>query len=43
MSRTAHTSSDLPRPAGPYSHVVGSAGMVWTAGFGPRDTGEPGR
>ena len=42
MSRTAVTSPDLPRPAGPYSHVVEAGGTVWTAGFGPQDpaTGE---
>lgn len=32
-----HTSSDLPNPAGPYSHVVESSDTVWTAGFGPQD------
>jgi 2-iminobutanoate/2-iminopropanoate deaminase len=37
MSWTAHTSSDLPTPAGPYSHVVDAGTMVWTAGFGPQD------
>lgn len=37
MSRTSHTSPDLPRPAGPYSHVTQADGMVWTAGFGPQD------
>lgn len=42
MIRTAHTSPDLPAPAGPYSHVVEANGTVWTAGFGPQDplTGE---
>ena len=42
MTRTAHTSPDLPAPAGPYSHVVQSGDVVWTAGFGPQDpvTGE---
>jgi 2-iminobutanoate/2-iminopropanoate deaminase len=36
------TSSELPRPAGPYSHVVVANGFVFTAGFGPQDprTGE---
>ncbi len=37
MTRTAHTSPDLPAPAGPYSHVVQSGDVVWTAGFGPQD------
>lgn len=37
MTRTSHTSPDLPAPAGPYSHVVAAAGLVWTAGLGPQD------
>ncbi len=37
MTRTAHTSPDLPAPAGPYSHVVQFGDVVWTAGFGPQD------
>ena len=37
MSRRAHTSPDLPAPAGPYSHVVQAGDVVWTAGFGPQD------
>ena len=39
---TAYTSHQLPRPAGPYSHVVEANGTVWTAGFGPQNpsTGE---
>ena len=37
MTRTAHTSPDLPTPAGPYSHVVQFGDVVWTAGFGPQD------
>ena len=37
MTRTAHTSPDLPAPAGPYSHVVQAGDVVWTAGFGPQD------
>ncbi len=37
MTRTAHTSPDLPAPAGPYSHLVQSGDVVWTAGFGPQD------
>lgn len=42
MARSATTSSDLPAPAGPYSHVVEINGVVFTAGFGPQDpaTGE---
>jgi reactive intermediate/imine deaminase len=42
MTWTAHTSPDLPAPAGPYSHVIDAGNMVWTAGFGPQDpaTGE---
>ena len=42
MSRQAQTSSKLPKPAGPYSHVVEANGIVWTAGFGPQNpsTGE---
>ena len=31
------TSSRLPRPAGPYSHVASAHGLVFTAGFGPQD------
>jgi reactive intermediate/imine deaminase len=30
-------SDDLPRPAGPYSHVARHDDTVWTAGFGPFD------
>ena len=37
MTWTAHTSPDLPAPAGPYSHVIDGGGLVWTAGFGPQD------
>lgn len=37
MTRTSHTSTHLPAPAGPYSHVVSAAGLVWTAGFGPQN------
>lgn len=37
MTRTSHTSTSLPAPAGPYSHVVTAAGLVWTAGFGPQN------
>jgi reactive intermediate/imine deaminase len=31
------TSTDLPAPAGPYSHVVVAGGFAFTAGFGPQD------
>jgi reactive intermediate/imine deaminase len=31
------TSTDLPAPAGPYSHVVIANGFAFTAGFGPQD------
>ena len=37
MTWTAHTSTDLPEPAGPYSHVIDAGNIVWTAGFGPQD------
>jgi reactive intermediate/imine deaminase len=37
VTSTAHTSPDLPAPAGPYSHVVRAGDVVWTAGFGPQD------
>ena len=37
MTHTAHTSPELPAPAGPYSHVVRAGDAVWTAGFGPQD------
>ncbi|WP_147917149.1 RidA family protein [Ruania zhangjianzhongii] len=30
-------STDLPAPAGAYSHVVECGGIVFTAGFGPQD------
>jgi reactive intermediate/imine deaminase len=33
------TSNELPRPAGPYSHVVVANGFAFTAGFGPHDPG----
>lgn len=36
MTKTAHTSPDLPAPAGPYSHVVVAGPFVYTAGFGPQ-------
>jgi 2-iminobutanoate/2-iminopropanoate deaminase len=31
------TSTELPPPAGPYSHVVVANGFAFTAGFGPQD------
>jgi 2-iminobutanoate/2-iminopropanoate deaminase len=31
------TSSELPAPAGPYSHIVTAGGFAFTAGFGPQD------
>ena len=37
MPKTAVTSDKLPKPAGPYSHVVEVNGVVFTAGFGPQD------
>lgn len=37
MPRTEVISPDLPTPAGPYSHVVEVNGIVFTAGFGPKD------
>jgi reactive intermediate/imine deaminase len=37
MSKTATTSSELPPPAGPYSHLVEANGFVFTAGLGPHD------
>ena len=37
MTRDAKTSSELPTPAGPYSHVLEANGIVWTAGIGPQD------
>lgn len=42
MTKIAITSDDLPRPAGPYSHVIDTGQFVFTAGFGPQDpaTGE---
>jgi 2-iminobutanoate/2-iminopropanoate deaminase len=42
VPKNAFVSPDLPKPAGPYSHVVEVGGMVFTAGFGPQNpaTGE---
>lgn len=36
-ARSAQTSNRLPRPAGPYNHVMEANGVVWTAGLGPQD------
>ena len=35
MSKTATTSSELPPPAGPYSHLMEANGFVFTAGLSP--------
>jgi 2-iminobutanoate/2-iminopropanoate deaminase len=42
MTRLSRVSDNLPKPAGPYSHIVEANGFVFTAGFGPQDptTGE---
>lgn len=42
ISKEAHTSQNLPSPAGPYSHIIDCGPFVVTAGFGPQDpvTGE---
>jgi len=42
VTKIAITSDDLPKPAGPYSHVIDTGQFVFTAGFGPQDpaTGE---
>jgi reactive intermediate/imine deaminase len=37
MSKTATTSSELPPPGGPYSHLVEANGFVFTAGLSPHD------
>ena len=37
MTKIAITSDDLPKPAGPYSHVIDTGQFVFTAGFGPQD------
>ncbi|WP_375000044.1 RidA family protein [Aeromicrobium sp. CTD01-1L150] len=37
MTRGAITSSELPAPAGAYSHLVEAGGLVFSAGFGPQD------
>jgi reactive intermediate/imine deaminase len=37
MSKTATTSSELPPPAGPYSHLMEANGFVFTAGLSPHD------
>lgn len=42
MAKRAVVSAELPKPAGPYSHVVEVNGVAFTAGFGAQDpaTGE---
>jgi len=35
MSKTATTSSELPPPGGPYSHLMEANGFVFTAGLSP--------
>jgi reactive intermediate/imine deaminase len=37
VTKKAITSPDLPKPAGPYSHVIDTGQLVFTAGFGPQD------
>lgn len=37
MTKTAVTSQDAPRPAGPYSQGVVANGFFYSAGFGPQD------
>ena len=37
MSKKATTSSELPPPGGPYSHLVEANGFVFTAGLSPHD------
>lgn len=37
MSKTATTSSELPPPGGPYSHLTEANGFVFTAGLSPHD------
>ncbi|MEO8908423.1 MAG: Rid family hydrolase [Microbacteriaceae bacterium] len=39
MVRITQVSSTLPRPAGPYSHAAGFAGIVYSAGQGGADAG----
>jgi 2-iminobutanoate/2-iminopropanoate deaminase len=42
MTKHAVLIENAPAPAGPYSHGVAAAGLLFTAGFGPQDpaTGE---
>lgn len=42
MTKEAVLIQNAPKPAGPYSHGVAAAGLLFTAGFGPQDpaTGE---
>jgi 2-iminobutanoate/2-iminopropanoate deaminase len=42
VPKNAFVSPDLPKPAGPYSHVAEVNGLLFTAGFGPQNpaTGE---
>ena len=42
MTKNAVLITTAPKPAGPYSHGVSAAGLLFTAGFGPQDpaTGE---
>lgn len=42
MTKKAITTSEAPRPVGPYSQGIISNGFLFTAGFGPHDpvTGE---
>lgn len=35
--KTAVTTDEAPRPAGPYSQGIVSGGLLFTAGFGPQD------
>ena len=37
MTKQAILLDNAPKPAGPYSHGVAAAGMLFTAGFGPQD------
>ena len=37
MTKEAVMIQNAPKPAGPYSHGVAAAGLLFTAGFGPQD------
>lgn len=37
MAKQTYISAHVPQPAGPYSHIVTSNGLAYTAGFGPQD------